>query len=137
MPYKTEEDIYLENMVEPKLHLDDELEANFDKFMTCRQDILKALEEARANKIIGKSFNAKLTIYGPKEYLKLLESLNSNLAQILIVSQLEMKEDTFIHYEVKEAVGHVCSRCWMIVEEELEDGLCHRCSNIVNERKKA
>ena len=137
MPYKSEEDIYLENMVEPKLHLDDELEANFDKFMTHRQDILKALEEARANKVIGKSFNAKLTIYGPKEYLKLLESLNSNLAQILIVSQLEMKEDTFIHYEVKEAVGHVCSRCWMIVEEELEDGLCHRCANIVNERKKA
>ena len=137
MPYKEAEDIYLLNMDEAKLHLDDELEANFDKFMELRGQILKALEETRANKIIGKSFNAKLTIYAPKEVKDLLLKLNSNIAQILIVSQLEVKDSDTFKVEVAEAKGHTCSRCWMIVEEELEDGLCHRCHEIVNEQNKA
>ena len=131
IPCKQEEDIYLENMTKVSEIIDDKLEKDFDKFMIYRNDILKSLEEARANKIIGKSFNAKLIIYGPKDYLDFLNNLNCNLAQILIVSQLELKEDKDIHYEVNEAKGHVCSRCWMVVEEELKDGLCSRCHDIV------
>ena len=137
MPYKSEEDIYLLNYDKLPENIDRALEAKFDKFMELREGILKALEEARANKVIGKSFNARLTIYAPKNVIEELNSLNCNLAQILIVSQLEIKEDDKIHFEVKEAQGHTCSRCWMIVEDELIDGLCPRCHEIVKNAKKA
>ena len=137
MPYKSEEDVYLLNYDKLPENIDRDLEAKFDKFMELREGILKALEEARANKVIGKSFNAKLTIYAPKNVIEELNSLNCNLAQILIVSQLEIKEDDKIHFEVKEAQGHTCSRCWMIVEDDLIDGLCPRCHEIVKNAKKA
>ena len=137
MTYKSEEDIYLLNYDKLPENIDRALEAKFDKFMELREGILKALEEARANKVIGKSFNARLTIYAPKNVIEELNSLNCNLAQILIVSQLEIKEDDKIHFEVKEAQGHTCSRCWMIVEDELIDGLCPRCHEIVKNAKKA
>ena len=137
MPYKSEEDVYLLNYDKLPENIDRDLEAKFDKFMELREGILKALEEARANKAIGKSFNAKLTIYAPKNVIEELNGLNCNLAQILIVSQLEIKEDDKIHFEVKEAQGHTCSRCWMIVEDDLIDGLCPRCHEIVKNAKKA
>ncbi len=137
MPYKTEEDIYLLNLDPVKEDLDSSLEADFDKFMSVRSDILKALEEARANKIIGKSFNAKLTLEVTKDTLDLFKRMNSDLAQILIVSQLEVKEAKEFKVVVEEAKGEVCERCWMVVDEELEDGLCHRCHDIVHGTKKA
>ena len=31
--------------------------------------------------------------------------------------------------EIEMAPGHVCPRCWNIVEEENEDGLCDRCTD--------
>lgn len=137
MPYKEASDIYLLNMTKPAENVDRDLEAKFDKFMELRTIILKSLEEARAKKIIGKSFNAKLTINATKDIKELLSSLNANLAQILIVSQLEIKDSDTFSINVEEAKGHTCNRCWMIVEEELVDGLCHRCHEIVNETKKA
>jgi isoleucyl-tRNA synthetase len=41
-----------------------DLEAKWAKFMDIRDAVLKALEEARAAKVIGKSLEAKVTIYG-------------------------------------------------------------------------
>ena len=72
------------------------LEADFDEFMTYRQEILKALEEARTNKVIGKSFAAKLTLTLDDHAEALFKRLNANIAQILIVSQYEeVKGDSF------------------------------------------
>ena len=133
LPGDKEEDVYLTDMPEPKLNLDDELEENFDKFMDLRLQVLKSLEEARANKVIGKSFNAKLTITVDEETEKLFNSLNSDLAQILIVSKLEVVKGDKFNVEVSEAKGHVCARCWMVVDHVDEDGLCDRCREIVSQ----
>ena len=127
------EDVYLEDMPEAKLGLDDDLEARFDKFMVFRQDVLKALEEARNQKVIGKSFNARLTLTLTPEYISLFKSLNADIAQILIVSQLVVNEGTENKILVTEAEGHVCSRCWMVVDHVDDDELCDRCRDIVKE----
>ena len=82
--HKEAEDIYLTDMPNANI-VNDELEASFDKFMKYRDEILKALEIARSEKVIGKSFNAKLTITLDKEAKEVFEGLNSNIAQILIV----------------------------------------------------
>ncbi len=130
LPYKEAEDIYLTNLPKPNL-VEDPLEVTFDTFMTYREEILKALEEARSEKIIGKSFNAKLILTLDEKAEKVFTSLNSNLAQILIVSQLELQKGETFSVKVEKAEGSICERCWMIVPKVNENGLCPKCQEII------
>lgn len=130
LPYKAEEDIYLTDMP-MEVEVDEQLEADFDSFMKYRDEILKALEEARASKVIGKSFNAKLTITLDSKAKKLFTDLNSDLAQLLIVSQLELKDGDTFNVLVEKALGETCERCWMIVPSINSNGLCPRCQRII------
>ncbi|MDE7161553.1 MAG: isoleucine--tRNA ligase [Anaeroplasmataceae bacterium] len=133
LPGKKEADIYLTDM--PKAQsVDEGLEHSFDEFMKYRDEILKALEEARANKVIGKSFNAKLTLTLDPKAKDLFEALDSDLAQILIVSQLEVKEGAAFKIEVAKAEGPTCERCWMIVPAVGSNGLCPRCQKIIENK---
>ncbi len=128
---KVEDDVYL-TTIPDAVNYEFALEENFEKFMKYRDEILKALEDARANKIIGKSFNAKLTLILDKEAEVIFNSLNSNLAQILIVSKLEITLGDKFACIVEPCEGHVCERCRMIVDEVNEDGICKRCADIVS-----
>lgn len=131
LPYKEADDIYLTDMPTSYL-VKDKVEENFDLFMDYREQILKALEEARAEKIIGKSFNAKLILTVDTKAKDLFESLQSNLAQLLIVSQLELVEGDAFACHVEAAKGAVCERCWMIVPSINANGLCPRCQKIID-----
>lgn len=132
LQYKSQEDVYLEDMPTEDLNLDTKLEEKLDKFMNYRDLILKSLEEARSQKIIGKSFNAKLTITLDKKASEVFEGLKADAKQLLIVSQLEFKEGDEFNCEVEHASGHTCARCWMIVDKVNENELCERCQAIVN-----
>ena len=89
LPYKKEEDVYLEDMPEA-VETDKALETKFDKFMEYRDIILKKLEEARNQKIIGKSFNSKLIITLDKDSKAVFEPIKEDAKQLLIVSQLDL-----------------------------------------------
>ncbi len=132
VPGKEAEDIYLTDMPNAQDILDTDLEENFDKFMKYRDIVNKALEEARASKVIGKSFNAKVTLTVDSEAKKVFNGLNSNIAQILIVSKCELVDGKEFSVNVEAATGHTCERCWMIVDAIDEDGLCPRCKEIVS-----
>jgi isoleucyl-tRNA synthetase len=136
LPYHQQENIYLENMPKVLELGNEDLLDKYEKFMVVRDDVLKALEAARNKQVIGKSFNAKLTLYPQGETKELLESLNANLGQIFIVSQFEMKEGlgeyqfTNLSIDVEKAQGETCDRCWQVVTETNE-GLCSRCESII------
>lgn len=118
----------------------------WDGFMEVRTHVLKALEEARNNKLIGKSFEAKVTIYPNEPTAMLLDALNTNLAQVLIVSDLVVEKSTTdvpetamkfndVSILVEPAQGETCQRCRAIKEDvgshqELPT-LCNRCAEIV------
>ena len=102
--------------------------------MEYRDVVLKRLEEARAEKVIGKSFNAKLTITLDKASHEVFDSIKDDAKQLLIVSQLEFVDGDKFDVKVEQALGHVCSRCWMIVPFINEDELCPRCNSIVNKK---
>ena len=133
LPYKTCEDVYLEDMPEVKA-VDEVLEAQFDKFMEYRDIVLKKLEEARNAKVIGKSFNSKLTITLDKDAHKVFDPIKDSAAQLLIVSQLEFKDGDSFDCNVEAAAGETCARCWMIVPHINSDELCPRCQRIVNNK---
>ncbi|MBN2504077.1 MAG: isoleucine--tRNA ligase [Bacilli bacterium] len=135
---KDVEDVYLLDMPEPCDYPID-IEAKYDRFMELREDVLKALELARNEKVIGKSLNAHLILYPRGAAQDLLNELNANLAQVFIVSKLEIRNDGYgafkgqdVSIDVLPASGITCERCWTIVEHVDHDGLCDRCHNIVN-----
>ncbi|MCH3989947.1 MAG: isoleucine--tRNA ligase [Lactobacillus sp.] len=122
----------------------DELKTNWAAFMDLRSDVLKALEEARDQKLIGKSFEAKLTLYPTAETKAVLDKLAANVQQILIISQLTIADEPapadteqFASGAVKveHAQGEVCPRCRMIKNDLGTDKrlpmLCARCAQIV------
>ncbi|MDR1013199.1 MAG: isoleucine--tRNA ligase, partial [Lactobacillales bacterium] len=99
---------------------EEELMQEWSAFFAFRNKVLKALEEARNEKKIGKSLEAKVVIYPNKVIRTLLSSLNHDIAQLLIVSEFEIgpkeaPKEAMIFDDVaiiiKKAPGEVCVRC--------------------------
>ena len=128
---KEEDDIYLTDMPEYVEYNDSKLVSSFDEFLKYRDVVLMALEEARANKVIGKSFNAKLTLTLDANAKEIFEPIKENAHQLLIVSQIEFIDGAEFNVVVTPAEGETCSRCWMIVPSIDENELCPRCKGIV------
>ena len=137
MPYEDAESVHLLDFPEKNVIEDAALEVKWDKLLEIRDDVNKALEESRNEKVIGKSLEAAVEIYSnDSEVVELLNSV-ANLHQLFIVSSVEVKENDGATYDlatvkVTKAQGHRCERCWNIVEEVTEESLCHRCHGILN-----
>lgn len=137
LPNKDKADVYLLTMP-ARINDSWNKETIYDDFMSLREDVLKALEEARNEKIIGKSLNAHLILYPRGKVAELLEKLDINLAQVFIVSKLDIKNDSFGKYkgndvsiDVLACEGITCQRCWQVVPHVHDNGLCDRCESIV------
>lgn len=139
MPGVKKESVYLESMPKVvKYAKEEELSHKYGEFMSLRDDVLKALEVARNEKIIGKSLNAKVIFNPTPQVAKLILSLKVNFAQVFIVSSFEIvgssiegeQYDSGV-IQVLPAEGECCARCWQIVDHIDEDGLCERCSKII------
>ena len=137
MPYEDAESVHLTDFPVKNLVDDAALEAKWDKLLEVRDDVNKALEESRNEKVIGKSLEAAVEVYSnDAEVVELLNSV-ANLNQFFIVSKVEVKENNGVSYDlatvkVTKAEGHRCERCWNIVDEVNEEGLCPRCASILN-----
>ena len=139
MPGLKKESVYLVDLPHATIYNNEtELTTKYEQFMLLRDDVLKALENARNEKIIGKSLNAHLLINPTPKVGKLISSLRVNLAQVFIVSQLTITDEglegeTFPSgiIKVELAQGETCSRCWQVVESINEEELCPRCQHIV------
>ncbi len=130
-------DVYLQDMPEVE-QLDTTIEPLFDEFMGLREDVFKALENARNDKIIGKSLNAHLTLYPKGKVAELLEKIDVNFAQVFIVSKIDIVKDGFgkfkgtdVSIDVQLAPGITCDRCWQVVPDVNEVGLCSRCEEVL------
>lgn len=141
-PHVKEESVHLSDM--PKVvDVDEELLEKWNTFMNLRDDVNRALEQARNEKVIGKSLEAKVVI-GNNETFNTAEFLQqfNDLQQLFIVSQVEVKDkvNDGVSYQygdihIKHAEGEKCERCWNYAEElgsvgELEH-LCPRCQEVV------
>lgn len=137
MPYEDAESVHLTDFPVKNLIADAALEAKWDKLLKIRDDVNKALEESRNEKVIGKSLEAAVEVYSnDAEVVELLKSV-ANLNQFFIVSKVAVKENDGVTYDlatvkVTKAEGHRCERCWNIVDEVNEEGLCPRCASILN-----
>ncbi|MBD8035512.1 isoleucine--tRNA ligase [Solibacillus sp. A46] len=125
-----------------------ELRAKWAKVIVVRNEVLKALEEARNAKTIGKSLEAKISVYADSETIELLNDANIDFAQLSIVSQFfiagskeNAPEEALVLEKtalvVEKADGEKCERCWTISEtvgtSESHTTLCKRCADVVED----
>ncbi|WP_418790532.1 isoleucine--tRNA ligase [Phosphitispora sp. TUW77] len=131
-------------------YIDEELEAKWEKIIKARNEITKALEQARRDKVIGHSLDAAVTVYADEELYSFLEPVAEQLASILIVSAAELKKDADapggvivseempgLKIKVDQAAGGKCERCWTYKEEVGKDPvyitLCGKCLDVVRQ----
>jgi len=142
MPGKKLESIHLEDF--PKVReekTNEEEKEMWELFFNIKNDVYRALEEARNDKIIGKSLEAKVFINLLDEDKELLSPLLSNLKQLLIVSDVVITIDDLTKYDycgvkISKFNGVRCERCWNYFnEKDIIDDICPRCHDVVNEKQ--
>lgn len=129
---------------DPKVY-DEEIERKWNQFMDVRDEIFKALEQARKDKVFGNSLGAQVDLYPEEETYRLLSTLD-DLNELLIVSKANLhapdvaaSEDAMqlkgIAVKVSPAPGEKCERCWIVTPEtgqnEKYPDLCPRCVSVV------
>ena len=93
-----------------------ELTAHWDRLFALRDGVMKALELARANKMIGKSLDAKVTVFTPDEaQAALLESFADTLNLIFITSQARVVRGEAPEDGTEVGDGYLCPRCRRVV----------------------
>ena len=110
---------------------------DFNKLHKLRDAILKALEQARQDKIIGKSLEAHVILNLNDDDKALLEkNFKNKVNQWLIVSKVSYTHEEINKYDdygikVEKASGVVCPRCWNITDSNDPNGLCDRCKQLL------
>jgi isoleucyl-tRNA synthetase len=144
------ESVHLERFPEVPLEwIDDRLKADWDRLLEVRREVAKALETARARKLIGSGLEAGVRIASAPEDIPALLAAKRDLLQTLfIVSRVELSgaASGAVVYESQEipglvvvvdrAPGRKCERCWVWSERVGEDprhpSLCERCAPVVS-----
>ena len=129
--------------VNPKYE-NEELSLSWAKLIKVKEEVAKKLEVARANKEIGLSLEAKVTLFAETDEYEFLKGKENLLKEIFIVSDVVVNEnrrnadeEVAIGVKVERADGEKCERCWMYsttVGESAEyPTLCERCRDNVIE----
>lgn len=123
---------------------DEEFMAYWEKIHKIRDDVKKALENARNQKIIGASLDAHLILTASGEMLDFIKSV-PNLKDVFIVSSLEISEgdsgefkgEEDLYVTVKAATGKKCARCWTYSDSVGQNSehpeICDRCARVIGE----
>lgn len=125
------------------IEIDEDLIRKWDEFLVIRDEVLKALEMARKDKVIGHSLAASVTIYPMDKVKKTLKGFN-DLDKLFIVSHVDIKDveppKNAIPLEgmsilITQAAGEKCERCWNVSPEVGKNlkNLCPKCADIMLE----
>jgi isoleucyl-tRNA synthetase len=140
------ESILLESFSDlPETWNDEALNGKFQTLLDVREEVQRSLEDARRNKVIGHSLDAKVTVYIPENISNAVSAFSEELREIFIVSQLYIKKEGEGFYkgvkapvsiDIEKAEGVKCERCWVydltVGDEKNHPTLCKRCVDTVD-----
>src|SRR5438309_2181263 len=108
-----------------------------------RDEVLKKLEEARNEKLIGSGLEAQVTVSAAEPVYAVLSRYRDQLRYVFIVSdvKVERKEAgngaSGVTVQVNKAPGKKCERCWNysvhVGEDQGYPTVCERCSAVLKE----
>jgi isoleucyl-tRNA synthetase len=125
--------------------LDEALEKKWERFLELRHEVMKALEEARRQKVFGHSLGAAVDLYPEPHVHDFLRQFD-NLAELFIVARVTLHAPDEVApadalkleglaAKVTPAPGEKCERCWTVTPDVGQDAdhptLCPRCATIV------
>ena len=140
MPHRAGDDarnVLLNQMVQPyaAYALSEEEMGKWARLAALRTAVNGALEQARADKTIGKSLEAEVDLTVTAEDAFLTDMDAADLADLLIVSQVRVEVGAELTVAVRPANGAKCLRCWKVLPTVGSDAghpdLCPRCAAVV------
>ena len=140
MPHRAEDDgrnVLFNEMVQPytEYALSEEEMVKWSRIVTLRSAVNGALEQARADKVIGKSLEAAVDLTVPEEDAFLAEMDADEVADLFIVSQVKLTVGDEMKVAVEAAQGAKCGRCWKVLHSVKAVGeheaLCPRCAAVM------
>ena len=145
------ESVHLDHFPAPE-DLTGELPAGFDvaasesdwqTLLSVRDEALKSLEAARAEKRIGSGLEAQIHLAAPNSIYPVLERYRDQLRYLFIVSDVVLEKglasngDAGLMITISKAPGQKCERCWNYSTHVGEDPnyptVCERCSAVLGE----
>jgi isoleucyl-tRNA synthetase len=133
-PGRREESVHLADFPhEVERLVDADLEARWTRLREIRDEVNRALETARQEKLIGTSLAARVALTAGGETAALLRRYEADLPMLFIVSQvtLDTTGPEGVSVSVSRAEGEKCDRCWRVLPEISRapgtEGLCSRC----------
>jgi isoleucyl-tRNA synthetase len=138
LPSRTHPSIHLALLPSASEQSDDGLLAEWERLFAVRDDVLRALEEARVAKQIGSSLQARVRLQTSGKTLELLQKHQNDLRYLFIVSQVELENTgDGVTISISTADGEKCERCWNysthVGESERFPTVCERCVAALNE----
>ncbi len=146
MPGKRPQYVFTEEWYDGLFGLDAQDSMNDDYWaalLAVRGEVNKVLEQARADKLIGGSLEAAVTLYADDALAAQLNSLGNELRFVLLTSQADVKPlssapESAVNSELDglrigfgKAEGSKCPRCWHYATDIGQDSehpeLCGRC----------
>ncbi len=113
--------------------------ANWDRLMEVRGDVLKSLETARNEKLIGAPLEARVRLSANGDLYPLLQQHAGELPGLFIVSQVDLEpgQGDALSIQVERAEGTKCERCWKYTTDVGSDPrfptICGSCAGAVDE----
>jgi isoleucyl-tRNA synthetase len=121
---------------------DGKADEDWNTLRSVRDEVLKALEAARNEKLIGTGLEAQVAITASDPLYSLLQRYGDQLRYLFIVSQVSLVQGSGngtsgVKVEVKKADGSKCERCWnystRVGEDKHYPTVCERCSAVLRQ----
>jgi isoleucyl-tRNA synthetase len=121
---------------------DEQAAQDWETLRSVRDEVLKALEEARNSKLIGTGLEAQVELRAADPIYSVLSRHADQLRYLFIVSAVKVVQGAgngtgSVHVEVKKADGLKCERCWnystRVGEDKEYPTVCERCSAVLRE----
>jgi len=129
---------------------------NWPRLIALRDEVLKALESARQDKLIGTPLEARVVLHTNSELGALAGEYRNLLPTLFIVSQVEVRSNSAhgavedpersrreaptpsgLRIAIEKAPGQKCARCWNysvhVGEDQRYREVCERCSAALGE----
>ena len=122
-----------------ELWLDAKAQKEWEGLVGLREKVLKELEAAREQKLIGNSLEARVALNVPAPLMPLIQKYKGDLCTLFIVSNVvvDAAAGEELSIAVAKAPGNKCQRCWnystTVGTSTSHPDFCKRCEDVLKE----
>jgi isoleucyl-tRNA synthetase len=110
----------------------------WERIMALRDRVLKEIETARNEKLIGDSLEARVSLQLDTSWYELARQEQALLKLILVVSDIRISAAETELIRIERVIGSKCPRCWNRFPDPSaaeEEKLCARCQTVTDAMK--